>query len=426
MKKKITALLLSALMLMCGCTGQTSSNVTDEPADTRPGYDTNDPDETGTKTDGGQTVTSEEMRGVWLASVWNIDFPKRQGAGAEGIKREADKVIKTVKEAGLNAIFFQVRPMSDALYNSTIFPTSAWLTGKQGEPLVDGFDPLRYMVQACHEQGIELHAWVNPLRITNGSATNPKIDLKELAPNNPARMHPEWVVTYANANLCYDAGLPEVRQLICDGVKEIVENYDVDGVIFDDYFYPYVINDMPFNDDATFAKYGAGFDNKADWRRDNINKIVEAVYNTVKAEDEDLKFGVGPCGVWQNDDGENGGSKTNGFEAYNIIYCDALAWIKGGYIDYIAPQIYWPHDSKEAPFLTLARWWNGQVRGTGVELYISQAAYRYGDWNKPGEITKQITNARKLDSFKGSIYYNYSSIENNLGGLTDELKEMYK
>ncbi len=422
MKKRFIVLMLSAVMLLCGCTDSTLSVTTDNSTEGQTESEIKD----GTDNGGDPTVVNEEMRGVWLASVWGIDFPKKQGAGEEAMRREIDKIVSTVKAAGLNAIFFQVRPMSDALYDSDIFPTSAWLTGKQGAPLVDGFDPLKYMVEASHKEGIELHAWVNPLRITNGSAANPKIDLNSLAENNPARMNPEWVVTYAGANLCYDAGLPEVRQLICDGVDEIVKNYDVDGIIFDDYFYPYVIDDQPFNDDATFAKYGEGYEDKADWRRDNINKIIEAVYKTVKAQDENVRFGVGPCGVWQNDNGENGGSKTNGFEAYNIIYCDALAWIEGGYVDYIAPQIYWPHDSKEAPFLTLARWWNGKVRGTGVDLYISHAAYRYGDWNKPGEMTKQITNARKLDTFKGSIYYNYSSIEKNTGGLADELEEFYK
>ncbi len=371
-------------------------------------------------------MIQDEMRGVWLASVWCIDYPSQHGLSAADLKREADKIIKTVKDVGLNAIFFQVRPMSDALYDSKIFPTSNWLTGRQGTALPDGFDPLKYMTDACHAQGIQLHAWVNPLRITNGTATSPKTDLEELAENNPARLHPEWVVKYADANLCYNAGLPEVRQLISDGVREIVENYDVDGVVFDDYFYPYVINKMPFEDSDTFEKYGRDFDSLADWRRDNINKIIKDVYDTVKSVDPELKFGVGPCGVWQNNDGKNGGSDTRGFEAYNVIYCDSLAWIKGGYIDYIAPQIYWPHDSAEAPFLTLAKWWDEQTQGTNVKLYISQASYRYADWKKPGEMTKQITNARKLQTFSGSIFYNYSSIEKNYGGLFDELKKLYK
>ncbi len=406
--------------LLCACSAQTSTETVGLPQ-TEPQAEV-----TEIVTEGEDTVMQhDEMRGVWLASVWGIDFPKKQGQSAEDLKKEADEIIKTVKETGLNSIFFQVRPMSDALYDSKIFPTSAWLTGKQGAPLPDGFDPLEYMVEACHSQGIELHAWVNPLRITNGTATSPKINFEDLAESNPARQHPEWVVTYANANLCYDAGLPEVRQLIADGVKEIVQNYDVDGVIFDDYFYPYVINNMPFEDSETFAKYGEGYDTLADWRRDNINKIIKAVYDTVKAEDESVRFGVGPCGIWQNKDGDNGGSMTNGFEAYNVIYCDALAWIEGGYVDYIAPQLYWPHDSKEAPFLTLSKWWNRQTKGTGVDLYLSQASYRYADWNKPGEMTKQITNARKLESFKGSIFYNYSSIANNAGGIKDELKEFY-
>ncbi len=420
--------LLLSLLIVCSCSAPTSAGTGDGTVDQTVG-ETNDDlteksDETD-KTDNTEEKELTEMRGVWLASVWNIDYPSKAGLRASELKKEADEIVKTAKEVNLNAVFFQVRPMSDALYKSEIFPYSAWLTGEQGKAPDGGFDPLEYMIKLCHENGIELHAWINPLRITNGTKAAPKTDLTALAENNPARLHPEWVVNYADANLCYDAGLPEVRQLVCDGVKEIIDNYDVDGIIFDDYFYPYAIDNKPFNDDETYAKYGSEYSCVEDFRRDSINKLVKGVYDTVKAKSSELKFGVGPCGIWQNSDGKNGGSPTKGFEAYKSIYCDSLAWIKGGYVDYIAPQLYWACDSTAAPFYPLASWWNRQVKGTNVTLYISQASYRYEEWNKPGEMTKQIENAMRLSEFKGSIFYNYSSIADNLGGIKDELIKLY-
>ncbi len=414
------------LTTLISCSTPTGSTVTDDVTGEATQAQTEavtQPDATEDDNKGSAEV--DEMRGVWLASVWNIDFPSRAGLDPDSLKREADTVISTVKEVGLNAIFFQVRPMSDALYKSKIYPTSECLTGKQGKPLTDDFDILEYMVEKSHAEGIQLHAWVNPLRITNGSKAAPKVNLEDLAENNPARLHPEWVVNYANANLVYDAGLPEVRQLVCDGVAEIVENYDVDGIIFDDYFYPYLIDNQPFNDDETYKKYGSGYDNVADFRRDNINKMIKAVYDTVKSKNEKVLFGVGPGGIWQNDNGSNGGSPTKGFESYSGIYCDTLAWVEGGYVDYIAPQIYWAHSSTAAPFLPLATWWNKKMKDSDVKLYFSLATYRASEWDR-GEITKQLNNASRLSKYEGSIFYNYSSIANNDAGVKNELKKLYK
>jgi len=167
-----------------------------------------------------------ELRGVWIASVNNTNFPSVQGLSADRMKAELDDIVKTCKEAHLNAIFFQVRPESDALYSSSVFPTSKYLTGTQGDPLTGGFDPLKYIIQIAHANDIELHAWVNPYRITNGTADNPQQDLNALAPNNPARLHPDWVVKYADGKLYYNPAIPEVRKLIVDGVTEIIKNYD--------------------------------------------------------------------------------------------------------------------------------------------------------------------------------------------------------
>lgn len=366
-----------------------------------------------------------EIRGVWIASTYNIDYPSRTDLSAAELKEELDAIIATCKENGLNTIFFQVRPTADALYKSDIFPISSVLNTK-GQLL---FDPLEYLVTEGHRNNIFVHAWVNPLRITMNSH-----DLDALPELSPAKKNPDWVVPYEDGKLYFNAGIPEVWQLVADGVGEIVSKYDVDGVVFDDYFYPYPVYDdlglqVNFDDAREFEKYGAGYNEIGDWRRDNINKMVKLCYETVHRIDPDCVFGISPSGVWQNNDGKNGGSNTTGFEAYKSLYCDALAWIKGGYIDYICPQIYWTFDSKATPYDVVLRWWNTALDGSQVKLYVANASYRYeeGEWTNPeGQLTEQITFARQEKYYRGSICYGYDEIKRNIRGASDDLKTAYK
>lgn len=380
------------------------------------------------------TDVSEEIRGVYIATAYNINFPSRQGLSAEKLAEELDEIVENVKSAGLNAIFFQVRPSSDAMYDSDIFPVSEYLTGKTGGELPNGFDPLEYIIKKAHENGIELHAWVNPLRVTRGSLSNPKTDISSLPEGHPARLMPEMTVSYAG-ELYYDPGMPEVRELVADGVLEIVKNYDVDGIMFDDYFYPYPETDengqdIVFDDSLSYSLYGEGYE-KDDFRRENINRLVKLCYDAVKSVDVTCRFGIAPFGIWQNDDGSNGGSATSGMEAYSAIYCDAVAWVEGGYVDYLAPQIYWNFSKKSASYSVLADFWNKNLDGTGIDLYISHAAYKYGtdEWQEAGtvdEITAQISYARELISYKGSIFYGYSALCENIEGILDETETVYK
>ena len=282
-----------------------------------------------------------EVRGVWIATVNNINFPSKKGIDALSLKRELDDIVSTCLKNGINSVYFQVRPSGDALYKSELFPTSEYLTGKQGDPLVGGFDPLEYLVKTAHENNIKVHAWVNPLRVTYGTKANPAHNTESLAENNPARQNPTYTVAYGDGKLYYNAGIPEVRQLVADGVAEFVRGYDVDGVVFDDYFYPYAsytggVKDK-FDDTAAYSEYGSKKP-LDEWRRENINTLIKLCYDTVKSIDTECVFGVSPFGIWQNDDGKNGGSETNGTSAYDELYCDAAAWINGGDIDYIAPQ----------------------------------------------------------------------------------------
>lgn len=360
-----------------------------------------------------------EVRGVWIASVYNIDYPSKNTLSAGELRGEIDHILDVCERNGINTVFFQVRPTCDALYKSDIFPVSTYLS-KNGELI---FDPLEYIVDQAHKRNIFVHAWVNPLRVTMNSH-----DIESLPDGSPVRENPDWAVPYADGKLYLNAAIPEVRELVADGVYEIVSRYDVDGVVFDDYFYPYPVKGSngliaDFDDAEEFEKYGESYDSVADWRRDNINKLIEASYNAVHEADPDCVFGVSPFAVWQNDDGKNGGSATANMEAYDSLYCDALAWINGGYIDYISPQIYWNFTNIAAPFDVVARWWNAQLSGTDVKLYVSHASYKYeeGEWSDPaGELSQQISFSRSLKSYHGSILYGFDELKKNANGASDE------
>jgi len=365
-----------------------------------------------------------EVRGVWIATVGNINYPSRKGLSEKELKKELDDIIDKCCELGLNTVFFQVRPAADALYRSELFPTSEYLSGKQGEEADGGFDPLAYLIRIAHGEKINVHAWVNPLRVTYGSARYPKTEISALAKEHIARKNPDWVIPYADGKLYFDAGNPEVRAYIADGVREIVKNYAVDGVVFDDYFYPYPVSGATFDDSASFATYGKG--ELGDWRRENINSLVKGCYDAVKGVNSECLFGISPFGIWQNDDGKNNGSATAGLEAYESLYCDALAWAKGGYVDYISPQLYWRFDTRVAPYAGLSDWWNAALDGTGVKLLISHAAYMYDEWESPsGELSEQIEYSRGALCYRGSILYGFAALEKNSAGICDEISDVF-
>ena len=370
----------------------------------------------------------DKFAGVWIASVFNIDFPSQKDLSAEALRAELDSIVDNAADAGLNTIFFQVRPEADALYKSEIFPVSRYISSSG----VLEIDTLEYIIEKAHEKGIAVHAWVNPLRVSS-SAT---VTLETLPDDHPAKKNPDWVVSYADGKMYFNAGLPEVRDLVVRGVREIVENYAVDGIVFDDYFYPYPVYETladgsrqtaVFDDAVAYETY-AGDKALDAWRRDNINKLIADVYNTVKGTSEKCLFGVSPFGIWKNGYGDESGSLTTGSESYSMLYCDSLAWVREGYIDYIAPQLYWRNSDSAAPFNVLCDWWNSMVEGTGVRLLISHGAYRYeNDWQDPsGIITEQVEYAREMENYRGSIYYGYYEVRSNLEGLKDELKELYK
>lgn len=369
----------------------------------------------------GTPSASEEMRGVWVSSVYNLDYPSSPTTDPDKLRAEADEILDNCVKWGLNAVFLQVRPSGDALYKSDLFPWSKYLTGSVGTAPQDGFDPLEYWVEAAHKRGLELHAWINPYRITRGKDT----EWNSLPSTHPAKMNPDWVVKYSDGNYYFNPGIPEVRDLVTRGAVEIVQNYDVDGLHMDDYFYP----GTDFNDAATYQKYGSSFSNIADFRRDSVNQLVAQLDTAVHNIDPDIQFGISPSGIWANKSTDPRGSNTNGSEHYVSSYADSLYWIENGLVDYIIPQIYWEIGHKLADFATLADWWNDAVAGSDVHLYIGMGAYRCADnptgvWKTTDPLFDSLAYLENKDNVGGCVFFRYGSIP-AVSGMADRLTSWY-
>lgn len=369
----------------------------------------------------GTPSASGEMRGVWVSSVYNLDYPSSPTTDSDKLKAEADEILDNCVKWGLNAVFLQVRPSGDALYKSDLFPWSKYLTGSVGTAPQDGFDPLEYWVEAAHKRGLELHAWINPYRITRSKDT----EWNSLPSTHPAKMNPDWVVKYSDGNYYFNPGIPEVRDLVTRGAVEIVQNYDVDGLHMDDYFYP----GTDFNDAATYQKYGSSFSNIADFRRDSVNQLVAQLDTAVHNIDPDIQFGISPSGIWANKSTDPRGSDTNGSEHYVSSYADSLYWIENGLVDYIIPQIYWEIGHKLADFATLADWWNDAVAGSDVHLYIGMGAYRCADnptgvWTTTDPLFDSLAYLENKDNVGGCVFFRYGSIP-AVSGMADRLTSWY-
>ena len=361
---------------------------------------------------------SKEFKGVWVSTVANIDFPSKPGIPASQMKDEIDSIVAKTVNVGLNAIIVQVRPTTDAMYKSSIFPWSYYLTGKQGKAPEGDFDPLAYWIEKCRAANLEIHAWINPYRVAHMSQKMQSLD--ELAPENPARKNPDWVVKYEgkayNGAWYFDPGIPEVRKLIIDGAAELVNNYDLDGFHIDDYFYP----GADFDDEKTFAKYGNGMA-KDDWRRECVSELIRGFHDVSKKVG--VRFGVSPSGIWMNKSSDPRGSDTKGGEHFKSMYADTYKWVKEDWMDYIVPQIYWHIGFDIADYKVLAPWWADVCKGTNVDLYIGMAAYRATSDDRPefkGEMPRQLQLNTTIHGLKGHVYFTYKSLLTPVG---DEIRE---
>lgn len=350
------------------------------------------------------------LEGVWISTVYHLDYPSAQGLSAEALAREADAIIENAKSWGLNAVFLQVRPGGDALYASDCQAWSAVLSGVQGQAPDGGFDPLEYFVRRCHQEGLELHAWLNPYRITRTAAATREEALALLCDDHPARAMADALVFYEDGCLYLDPGRPEVRQHLLDTVREILENYEVDGIHLDDYFYP----GTGFDDAETYALYGQDFSLIEDFRRDAVDQLIEGLHRL--CADHDRVFGVSPSGIWATQERQPMGAATTGSQSYYDHYADSRKWVREGLVDYIAPQLYWEIGASAGDFSTLLEWWSDTVEGTGVELYIGLAAYKSADaatgelWYGADELTRQLEAIVQSENACGCIYFRYRSL----------------
>ena len=349
-----------------------------------------------------------EFRGAWITEVaTNPDWPSKPGLPADQQKAELVALLDRAVQLKLNAVILQVRPACDAMYPSPIEPWSAYLTGKMGQPPQPFYDPLAFAVAEAHKRGLELHAWFNPFRALMAENKFPA------ALNHVSKTRPEFIRRYG-AQVWLDPGEPAAREYVLRVVMDVVERYDVDGVQFDDYFYPYPEKDaagrlLNFPDDASWQKYGprSGLA-RDDWRRANINSFVLQVSQSVKAAKPWVKFGVSPFGIWRP-----GFPKTvAGLDAYANLYADSRLWFASGWLDYFAPQLYWPVDAPQQSFPALLNWWSAQ-NGKGRNLWPGLNAADVGAKWKPEEIARQIEITRARPGVGGAIFYHLRNLGEN-------------
>ena len=351
-----------------------------------------------------------ELRGTWIATVKNIDWPSKPGLSAAQQQSELAAMLDRCAQLNLNAVFFQVRPACDALYESKLEPWSESLTGTMGRS--PGYDPLGFAVREAHRRGLELHAWFNPFRAQRTGATGP------IARDHISKTRPSLVKSYG-ASLWLDPGERAVQEHSLRVVLDVVQRYDVDGVHFDDYFYPYEEKDrqgreLPFPDDSSWKRYVAGGGRLArnDWRRDNVNTFVRQVQGSVRAQKPWVKFGISPFGIWR----PGHPPSVKGLDAYDTLYADARRWLVEGWVDYLAPQLYWPTDAPEQSFPTLLKWWTEQ--NPRQRQVWAGMAHRNG----VDEIVRQIQLTRKQPGASGEIHWSAKALGSGQRGAADALR----
>lgn len=363
--------------------------------------------------------TANEFRAVWVASVDNIDWPSKKGIAVDSQKAEFIRLLNLHKQNGMNAIIMQIRPATDAFYPSAYEPWSEWLSGVQGKPPTPYYDPLQFMISETHKRKMEFHAWCNPYR------ADFKIGTASIAPSHITRIHPDWFLDYGGKKY-FDPGNKNAQAFVEEVIRDITERYDVDAIHFDDYFYPYRIAGKEFPDSVSYKRYGKGM-NVEDWRRSNVDSIILALANTIKKTKPWVKFGISPFGVWRNADKDARGSNTKaGQTNYDDLYADILLWLQKGWIDYVAPQLYWEFGHKAAPYEVLIDWWSKHTYGK--HCYIGLGIYRAGSndaWKDSTQLPRQIKLLRNTANIQGMIFFSSKTFNKNPNGWNDSLNFNY-
>lgn len=349
-----------------------------------------------------------EFRGMWIASVLNVDWPSKAGLSVAAQKAELVSLLDLAVRRKLNTVMLQVRPAADRMWISTLGePWSQYLTGTQGKD--PGYDPLAYAVTEAHRRALSLHAWVNPFRVSTGAS------LTSLVATHPARKNPTWSFAYGGKRY-YNPGIPAVRSYITSVVKDLVSRYDIDGLHFDDYFYPYPVAGVSIPDSAAWAAYKGSYTSVASWRRNNVNVFIRDMQKAIRAGKPRVAFGISPFGIWRNNTSSSLGSATAGLEAYSALYADSRGWVKNGWVDYVVPQLYWYQGYSPANYNVLVDWWAKQVLGNSVKLWIGEAAYKIGSggaWNDKNELRDHTAKTRGLAVVTGQSYYNATAVKAN-------------
>lgn len=361
-----------------------------------------------------------EMRGVWIATVANIDWPSSKTLSAAQQQAELLDLLDRAANGGFNTVVFHVRPAGDAVYASALEPWGAMLTGTQGAD--PGYDPLAFAVQAAHDRGLELHAWINPFRAGNAR------DTASFAATHVFKARRDLARIYGS-QVWMDPGEADVHDRTMAVVRDIVSRYDIDGIHADDYFYPYQERDaanriIGFPDTATWTKSGTTL-SIDDWRRANVDRFVERMYREVHELEPTLKVGLSPFGIWRP--GNPPG--VNGLDAYASIYADSRKWLRSGWVDYLAPQLYWALSAPQQSYTALLDWWIGESV-VGRHVWPGLAAYRVNDGTSSafssGEIAAQVTATRLRTKGTGHLLYNATStLKRNAGQVTTSLASLY-
>lgn len=376
---------------------------------------------------GADDPPKHEFRGAWISTVLRLDWPRTTAS----IRQQGDLVVMldALKAAGINAVFFQVRSEADAMYASELEPWSYWLTGVQGQAPEPFYDPLAFAVEEAHKRGMELHAWLNPFRADRDT------DDYAVDPAHVTAAHPDWILSFdltqtagsGDSLRLLDPGLPAVRDYVARVVADVVRRYDVDGIHFDDYFYPYPPNEIDDEDDPTFAAHPNGFTDRADWRRDNIDRLIAQVADSIRALKPYVKFGISPFGIWRS--GVPPG--ITGLSAYDVIYADAPNWVYEQTVDYLAPQLYWPFGGGQ-DYARLSAWWASVAFGR--HLYVGHALYRADPVTATGtlyaasEVPRQIRYNRGDPGIQGSVFFRAENLTRlSSQGIVDSLRaDLYR
>lgn len=367
-----------------------------------------------------------EFRAVWVATLNNIDWPSRRGLPPEEQRREFIALLDTLKKYHFNAIIVQIRPTADAFYPSEKEPWSAFLTGTQGEPPYPYYDPLAFMIEEAHRRNIEFHAWFNPYRAISNLQ-----QAAQVHPEHILHKQPHWFFDY-NGKRYFNPGVPDVRHHIVSIIMEVARRYDIDGIHFDDYFYPYQVPKEVIQDQTTYQQYGKKqFTNIHDWRRHNVDLLIKMIHDSLQQYKPYVKFGISPIGVWRNASSDSLGSATRIWHAsYDQLYADTRKWLQEGWIDYIAPQLYWSTRSKMGNYEVLVPWWH--KNSFGRHVYVGHALYKVGgedggdpSWHQPTELPRQLSQLRQYHAIKGSIFFSAKHLYRNPLGILDSLRQYY-